>query len=654
MSEPLKLEENSHPSDAEIAARRNPPPADATACAAPEGHAHKPHDDEDEEDQASASEAGARAAGVGFVNVLRFVVARWMHHPRLLTKTVVGMGLATLADICMPVLSGRLVTDVARRVPDGVVDAATRAAHDDALLMVSGLIGLGIIGLLGRRTSFIGITYLTLAIMRRVATEAFARVQRFSTDWHANTFAGSTVRKLTRGIWAIDTLDDTLLLLILPEVLVLVGTTIVLAIRAPIMGLVLAVSVVLFAWLSIALTLYYVAPTARRANQWDTKMGAAMADAVTCNAVVKAFGAERREDARLDATLRHWSHHTGRGWIRGTNSGNLQNLASLVMRIALIAIAVLMWWHGEAGPGDVAYVLTMVFLVQGYLRDLGQQVSMVQRSVNEMEELVAIFGRDPEVQDHPHAAIADFHNGSIRFEHVRFQYRGQATPLYRDLDLTIEPGARVALVGPSGSGKTTLTKLLQRLYDIHGGRILIDGTDISTVTQESLRQHIAIVPQEPILFHRSLAENIAYARPEATAAEIEEAARLANASAFIERLPEGYETLVGERGVKLSGGERQRVAIARAFLANAPILIFDEATSSLDSESEALVQDAMRRLMVGRTVIVVAHRLATVMELDRILVFAHGELREDGTHATLIQQDGGIYRRLFELQSLEG
>ncbi|MBS1097898.1 ABC transporter ATP-binding protein [Gluconobacter sphaericus] len=596
-----------------------------------------------------------RKQDVSFTEVLSFVSSRWCHHPLLLSKTLGGVGLATLADVCTPILAGRLVDDISRHAAGPAVQQTAELLHlrDDAFLMVTGLIVLGLVGLFGRRSSFIGISHLTLAIMHHIANQAFDRVQRFSTDWHANNFAGSTVRKLTRGIWAIDTLDDTLLLLIAPEVLVLGGTTAVLMFRSPLMGSVLAVSVVLFAWLSIILTLRYVAPTARASNEWDTKMGAAMADAVTCNPVVKAFGAEDREDARLDSIIHGWRQRTLKTWIRGTNSANLQALASLAMRMLLIGLAVLLWWDGKAGPGDVAYVLTMMFLVQGYLRDLGQQVSQVQRSVNEMEELVAIFRRDPAIQDAPDAQKAHFSHGAIRFEHVDFQYPGQAKPLYHDLSIDIVPGSRVALVGPSGSGKTTLTKLLQRLYDVNGGRIVVDGQDIAHVTQDSLRSHIAIVPQEPILFHRTLAENIAYARPDASRAEIEEAARFANAAPFIERLPEGYETMVGERGVKLSGGERQRVAIARAFLADAPILIFDEATSSLDSESESLVQDAMRRLMQNRTVIVVAHRLSTVMELDRILVFSQGELKEDGTHAALIEREGGIYRRLFELQSLE-
>jgi len=280
-------------------------------------------------------------------------------------------------------------------------------------------------------------------------------------------------------------------------------------------------------------------------------------------------------------------------------------------------------------------------------------INNLQRSVNDMEELVAIHDEAIGIADAPDARPIDIKGGRIVFDHVTFHYGGHRAPLYDGLSVDIRAGERVGLVGRSGSGKTTFVKLVQRLYDVSGGKILIDGQDIAKATQQSLRSQIAIVQQDPILFHRSLAENIAYGRPGASMAAIEQAARLANAHEFILRLPKGYGTLVGERGVKLSGGERQRVALARAFLADAPVLILDEATSSLDSESEALIQQAMERLMKGRTSIVIAHRLSTVRSLDRILVFDRGEIVEQGPHASLAVRPDGIYRGLFERQATE-
>jgi ATP-binding cassette subfamily B protein len=325
----------------------------------------------------------------------------------------------------------------------------------------------------------------------------------------------------------------------------------------------------------------------------------------------------------------------------------------LCLRASVIGGALLLWMAGRATPGDVTYVLTSYYIIHAYLRDVGMHINNLQRSVNDMEELVAIHDEAIGIADAADAAPIDIHGGRIVFEEVTFHYGGHRAPLYEGLSVDIRAGERVGLVGRSGSGKTTFVKLVQRLYDVSGGRILIDGQDIGHATQQSLRSQIAIVQQDPILFHRSLAENIAYARPGASMAAIEQAARLANAHDFILRLPKGYGTLVGERGVKLSGGERQRVALARAFLADAPVLILDEATSSLDSESEALIQQAMERLMKGRTSIVIAHRLSTVRSLDRILVFDRGEIVEQGTHAALANRAGGIYRGLFERQATE-
>ncbi|HYX01962.1 MAG TPA: ABC transporter ATP-binding protein, partial [Reyranella sp.] len=338
-------------------------------------------------------------------------------------------------------------------------------------------------------------------------------------------------------------------------------------------------------------------------------------------------------------------------WSRATLTGILQQGILMVLRVTVIGLALLFWWQDAASLGDVTFVLTAYAVVNGYLRDIGHHVHNIQRSTSDLEELVAFHAEPLGVEDRPGATEIVIGRGEIRFDQVRFRYPALDRQVYDGLSVAIPAGQRVGLVGRSGSGKTTFVKLVQRLYDIDGGCIAIDGQDIAGVTQESLRRQVAIVQQEPVLFHRSLAENIAYGRPDATMAEIVTAARLAHAEVFIEQLPQRYATLVGERGVKLSGGERQRVALARAFLANAPILILDEATSSLDSESETLIQDAMHGLMRGRTTLVVAHRLSTVRELDRILVFDHGRIVEDGNHATLLRLKGGIYRRLIERQA---
>jgi ATP-binding cassette subfamily B protein len=366
--------------------------------------------------------------------------------------------------------------------------------------------------------------------------------------------------------------------------------------------------------------------------------------------VVKAFGGESREDARLSAVLAKWQIRTTRYLMRGTNSGTWQAAGLLALRAAVVGLVLKLWWDGRASPGDVTWVLTTYFVVHGYLRDIGQHIAVLQRSVNDMHEMVLMHADIPTVRDQPGAKPIHIQRGAIVFQNIDFAYAGARTKLYEDFSLTINAGERVGLVGHSGSGKTSFVKLVARLYDVDRGKILIDGQDIAQASQSSLRAQIATVQQDPVLFHRSLAENIGYGRPGASQEAIEHAAMLANAHDFIMRLPKGYATLVGERGVKLSGGERQRVALARAFLADTRILVLDEATSSLDSESEALIQDAMLRLMAGRTAIVIAHRLSTVRALDRILVFDKGRIIEEGTHDALLDRNG-IYRRLLAVQA---
>jgi ATP-binding cassette subfamily B protein len=272
--------------------------------------------------------------------------------------------------------------------------------------------------------------------------------------------------------------------------------------------------------------------------------------------------------------------------------------------------------------------------------------------MSDMEDVVYFWKTDIAVKDKPNAATLIRGKGDIVFDNINFAYKNQGDPLYKNFSIHIASGEKVALVGHSGSGKSTFVKLLQRLHDIQGGEIRVDDQNIADVTQSSLRQAVALVPQDPILFHRTLADNIAYAKPEATQEEIIDAAKKAYAHDFIEGLPQGYNTLVGERGIKLSGGERQRVAIARAILSDAPILILDEATSSLDSISEHYIQMALKELMKGRTTITIAHRLSTIKDVDRILVFDQGRVVEQGNHAKLLENPESHYKKLYEMQVL--
>lgn len=575
---------------------------------------------------------------------LPFAFRHWRTYRGLATFIVTLLLTTTVADLFMPLFAGRLVDAVAK----GAADAQAR---HDALLAFACIVALGGGSMITRYFGLQAIVPFTLSIMSDIARDAFGRVQRFSTDWHANTFAGSTVRKITRGMWAVDMLNDTLMMSLFPSFVVLVGSMVILGLHWPVLGLVIGCGAVVYIAMTAWLSVNYIGPAARLSNSWDSRIGGALADAITCNPVVKSFGNEQREDTRLAGVVGKWRKRVRRTWRRYTIVSSAQLVLLWIMRGCVVGGALLFWMNGNATPGDVTYVLSMSFIIHAYLRDVGQQINHLQRAVNDMEELVAIHDEAIGIADAPDAKPLVVSGGGIVFDDVTFHYRGHPTPLYDRLSVSIRPGERVGLVGRSGSGKTTFVKLVQRLYDVTGGRVTIDGQDVSQATQRSLRSQIALVQQEPILFHRSLAENIAYGRPGATMEEIEQAAHLANAHDFIAQLPRGYGTLVGERGVKLSGGERQRVALARAFLADAPILILDEATSSLDSESEALIQQAMARLMEGRTAIVIAHRLSTVRAMDRILVFDHGRVVEEGTHALLLGRADGLYRALFERQA---
>ncbi len=570
----------------------------------------------------------------------RFVWTYWMRYPRLFAASVALICCMAFLDVMMPLATGRFVDFISTGDPGGHVWHA-----------LATLIGIFTLYFTVRYIMYRVWIVFAANVMRHLVGDAFERVQRFSSEWHANAFAGGTVRKITRGMWAYDTYSDTMIHALLDAVLTLAGLTLMLTLLWPALGATIGFLITMHLGVGYWLAANYVAPANKVHMDADSAIGATMSDAITCNAVVKSFGAEKREAATFGGIVRNWAGKAQFSWVRSENMVMFQVAMQLLMMATLLGFTTYYWSQGQATPGDVVLGLSTFFVIDGHLRHASFHIRNVQQAINELEDIVHFQRLPMGVADAPDAA--DFHPGTglIRFENVRFAYDNQPVPIYEDFTLTIKPGERVGLVGRSGSGKSTFVKLLQRLHDVNGGRIMIDGQDAAHVTQSSLRQSIALVPQDPALFHRSLAENIAYARPGATREEIVEAARRAHADEFIRDLPNGYDTEVGERGVKLSGGERQRVAIARAFLADAPILVLDEATSSLDSQTESIIQDAIEELMRGRTTILIAHRLSTLRDVDRILVFKKGRIVEQGTHAQLLENPKGDFTQLLETQA---
>ena len=576
-----------------------------------------------------------------YARVWSFVTHYWLLSPGMFATLLITRLASTLVDVTVPIASGHLVDAIAN---------GNRADPWPALNALAILLALAAVFQVSRQLVTFVLNRLSARAITTIGRDAFAKVQRFSADWHANSFAGATVRKITRGMNSFDTFTDTLAFNLVPAFIVVVGVTATFIWRWPLLGMLVGACITVFIAVSVSLSIFYVSPANRASREWDSKMSGTLADSVSGNPTVKSFAAEGREDQLFDDVAQGWSLRAVKAWDRGAWTGLAQAGMLLVLQTVMLSTGILLWSRGEASPGDIASLIATQFLISGYLRDIAQQVRQVQRTINDMDDVLDFRDADLDVADRPHASELKVTEGRIAFEAITVRYKGARTPVYENFSLEIPPGQRVGLVGQSGAGKSTFVKLIQRLYDLDSGRILIDGQDVAQVTQASLRAAVGLVPQDPILFHRSLAENIAYGRPGATQEQIVEAARLAHASEFIEQLSKGYGTLVGERGIKLSGGERQRVAIARAILAATPILILDEATSSLDSISERYIRQAIDRLSAGRTTIVVAHRLSTIQRLDRILVFDKGRIVEDGRHEDLMHRPDGVYRRLLEVQ----
>jgi ATP-binding cassette subfamily B protein len=512
-----------------------------------------------------------------------------------------------------------------------------------ALLQISsGMIGWRIVDILTWR--------LEGNVERDIAQRVFDHLLTQSPNFHANRFGGSLVSQTNKLMGSYIRFADTTIFQVIPLLAALVSAGIILSLRAPAYAAVLIIFSLIYMTSAIFVTKRVRKRSAEQAAAESQQTGN-LADAVTNVMAIKSFAGRQYENKRFaDTTEKTFglllrlmrAHNTQQAYFGTMSNGIL--VLSLFM-----AILSAMQFHAN---------LAAVFLILSYTGNISRglfefsnsTLRNYNRSLGDAADMVTILQIKPEIADPVRPEESRIHRGDISFETVVFTHDGANDALFNGLTIRIKAGEKVGLVGHSGSGKTTFTRLLLRFSDIDSGQITIDGQDISRLTQDDLRRHIAYVPQEPVLFHRSLAENIGYGRPDASQQEIEAVAKLAHAHDFITLLPNGYETLVGERGVKLSGGQRQRITIARAILKNAPILVLDEATSSLDSESEALIQSALWKLMEGRTAIVVAHRLSTIQKMDRIIVLDDGRIVEQGSHKELLHANGA-YARLWTRQS---
>ena len=564
----------------------------------------------------------------------------WRYRGRALF-IILGIVIANAAEIATPWFMRTLIDTLAdaTHIPTATTHALTAIAIIATLQFIAW-------------AAWRSVGFLTADFQPRVMQDleerGFEYLLGHSFSFFTNQFAGSLVRKVRRLSRAYERFADEMQFRFIPIVVILTGTLIALGIRFPLLALIFFLWVILFVYANYRIARWVLRIDVIRAAK-DSKVTAVLADALTNNATIKLFTGENIEQGFFHAIEEKFRILQTRAWNRNEIAFAIQSLLIFGINIALLVIGIRLWAQGILTVGDLVLIQGVLIMVIGKLWDISRAFHHIFESFADAREMLEIMEEPHDVVDRPRAATLSAPQGKIDFKKVTFHYHHTRRVL-NQLAFTIESKEKVAFVGPSGAGKSTIIKLLFRFSDVTSGHIFIDGQDIATVTQQSLREHIALVPQDPILFHRSLMENIRYGRRGASDADVIAAAKKAHCHEFIVGLPKGYNTLVGERGIKLSGGERQRVAIARAILKNPPILVLDEATSSLDSESEHYIQKALHELMKEKTVIVIAHRLSTVMKMDRIIVLEEGKITATGSHAALLKRKG-TYRNLWRIQA---
>lgn len=477
---------------------------------------------------------------------------------------------------------------------------------------------------------------------------ALVKLQDHSYTFFSNSFTGGLIAKTKRFVAAFETLHDQFWFSVWFGFIGLGSSLVVLFWFSPWLALLFFVWLVSYVVMVSFLVKHQIPKSLANAAA-DTKTTGHYSDIITNFFTVKMFGSRKREEKEFSETVTHQEKMRRIAWVNDGFWNNMwQGLNIDVFIVLFMAASVWLWLGGHITAGTIVLMQIYVFTSFHIVWNISKNIIRVATALTDAHEMVELFDQPIGVKDPETPEPVRMSKGEVRFDGVYFNYEGKMQ-VFENLDLEIRAGEKVALVGHSGAGKTTVTKLLLRFRDIESGSITIDGQNIAHVRQDDLRTKITYVPQEPLLFHRSIADNIAYAKPRATQKEIETAAKNAHAHEFIKDLPQGYDTLVGERGVKLSGGERQRVAIARAMLKDAPIIMLDEATSALDSIAEGKIQDALWKLMKGKTTIVIAHRLSTIQKMDRIIVFDAGKIVEEGSHAELLKKKG-VYAKLWNSQ----
>ncbi len=575
------------------------------------------------------------------IPVLRAYYAAAIKYPWLFALIYVGSLMIEVVGVISPLFLKQFIDTIATGDTSSTVVTAL-------ILILAGYAGVTFIGWIGRRIQMLSVMNLEAKVMVDLYNKAFAYLIGHSNDFFTKNFAGTLQRRVSRYAQSFESVIDIFTFGFFSTGVFAIGVIIVLTQRNLYLGLGLLVWTVLFVWIQIAMTKWRQPLRIARSAEESAVTGV-LSDSVSNQSTVSLFAANAHERSILSTSLQKWYRATMKSWNADAWIMGVQGLLAIAIEIAILAGAVYLWKQGLLTVGDFVliqvYILSLIDKVWG----IGNSMRRLFSAFADANEMIEIFETPHAIKDTVDAKPLVIKKGEVCMSNVSFGFDDERTIL-TDFSLTLGAGEKVALVGPSGAGKSTVTKLLLRMYDVTSGSVRVDGQDISQVTQESLRANISFVPQEPILFHRSLRDNIRYGKPDASEEDIIDAAKKAHCHEFITLLAEGYDTHVGERGVKLSGGERQRVAIASAILKDAPILILDEATSALDSESESLIQDALRVLMEGKTVMVIAHRLSTIMTMDRILVIEAGKIAAEGTHDELLNEVG-LYNKLWSIQA---